>query len=525
MLFFQPYPILVTKDGKPFEILEHSITPFKQFDALIIKSENKTLGRYEGEAIKKITLPSEWGIVAFGYYKNEKLITTLQIDLTLERESNQKVQTLISDYDQLMDLVKREMESLDGTNEENSHHTYLLSRCVIEESAKKAVISKIRNILIKKSSIDPASLEETAYQIFSDLYGLGVIQALDDNPEIGEIMVNAVVFPEFRCDIYYIKGHKKYVYEKSFKDLNDVIRVFNNTIAFENKQINLVEHAIIEATRPNKDRVMIMTPYATESYSLNIRKFGCFVPDKSSMMSSGTIDQFIDDLFKVLVDGKANIGIGGKMGTGKTTMINYLLTYTPKIERKMVIASVAETDVDRVLKGHDILIGKVEEEKGFTFSKLLRASLRTTSDRVIIPESRGEEFKEIFEANLKTKGNFFTAHATDDVGFYEACVDMYMSNPNVTGETSEAIRNKLCKGIDIIIMMRQVNGKIRIKSISEVISNEEGKYVGLNQLYVWKFNPDKPNEGWYERTEHRISDRLKTQFNEMGIPTNVLKNF
>ena len=525
MIFFQPYPILVTKNEQPFEILEFHITPFKQFDTLIIKSNGKTVGRYEGNDLKQITLPQELGTVSFGYYKDKQLVNTQSVDLTATYQKQVQTQELVSDYDQMLDLIKEEMEKLDGTPEENSLQTYLLSRCVIEETAKKTIISKIRNILIKKTQIEPHLLEQTAYRIFSDLYGLGVIQALDDDPEIGEIEVNAKVFPEFQCKIYYIKNHKKYLYPKSFDSLTDLIRVFNNCIAFENKQINLVENAIIEANRPNKDRVMIITPHATEGYSLNIRKFGCFVPDKTSMLSSGTIDPFIDELFKVLVDGKANIGIGGKMGTGKTTMINYLLTYTPPIERKMIIASVAETDADRVLKDHDLIIGKVDDEKGFTFSKLLRASLRTTSERVIIPEARGEEFKEIFEANLKTKGNFFTAHATDDRGFYEACVDMYMSNPNVTNESSESIRNKLTKGIDIIIIMRQVDGKIRIKSISEVISNEEGKYVGLHPLYVWKYNPETPNEGWYERTEYRLSPKLKEQFNEMGIPYKTLERF
>ena len=38
------------------------------------------------------------------------------------------------------------------------------------------------------------------------------------------------------------------------------------------------------------------------------------------------------------------------MGTGKTTLINFLLTYTKPITRKVVIASVSETDIERVLR-------------------------------------------------------------------------------------------------------------------------------------------------------------------------------
>ena len=121
------------------------------------------------------------------------------------------------------------------------------------------------------------------------------------------------------------------------------------------------------------------------------------------MKKSGTINDELYELLGLLVKGKANIGIGGEMGTGKTTMINYLLSYTEKSERKCVIASVVETDINRVLKGHDILLLTVDDNKGFTFGKLMKASLRTTSSRVIVPESRGEEFRQIYEANLKPK--------------------------------------------------------------------------------------------------------------------------
>ena len=69
------------------------------------------------------------------------------------------------------------------------------------------------------------------------------------------------------------------------------------------------------------------------------------------MKKFGTVDDYIDKLMNVVVKGKANIGIGGEMGTGKTSFINYLLTYTEPLERKVVIASVSETDVERVLKG------------------------------------------------------------------------------------------------------------------------------------------------------------------------------
>lgn len=524
---FRPFPILVTQNGQPYELLEYHLIPVKEFDTLEIKSKttDETLRIVPREELKRLTVAAEWGAVEFLYYFEEQLALSRQLDLSQLQRVIQTQEELIDDYDRLLDLIRHEMDNPKGTSAEIAHQTKMLNQCLVSEAARQFILAKIRNVLIRTQKFNPQDVDRVAYNTFAELYGLGPIQSLDDDPEIGEIMVNAIEFPEFKCDIYYIKGHQKFRHTENFKNISEVERVFNNCIAFENRQLNAIDNAIVEANRPNKDRVNILIPAATEGWTLNIRKFSCFVPDKASMKAVGTIDDFIDDLFELLVKGKANIGIGGPMGTGKTTMINYLLTYTPPTERKMVIASVSETDVERVLKGHDIIIGKVDEEKGFTFAKLLKASLRTTSDRVIIPESRGEEFKELYEANLKTKGNMFTAHAIDAKGFMEACVDMYLSNPNVSGETAENIRNKLVNGIDIIIMMRLVGNKIRIKSISEVTANEDGHFDKIVPLYEFVFDPENPLDGYYRRTEHRLSAKLKTRLNEMGIPFSTLEKF
>ena len=160
------------------------------------------------------------------------------------------------------------------------------------------------------------------------------------------------------------------------------------------------------------------------------------------MHESGTVNEEIEDLLKLMVKGKANIGIGGGMGTGKTTFINYLLSFTDPMERKTVLASVPEMSTDKVLKGHDVVILNVDESRGFTFDAHMRLALRTTADRIVIPESRGQEFKQVYEANLKTQGNMFTAHAKDDTSFFDMCVNMYLSSPEAGNEKAAPIASR-----------------------------------------------------------------------------------
>lgn len=512
-------PIVVKKQGKKYKLLELKLEAGKDFRILEMYDLNgRALGRYDVRDEDLLSVDGELEHVKFVFRtKDMEYIDEETIQLLKAGERDVYLTVEQKKFNELKERIMNVMERPEGTQNEIARHTELLKETTVSNGARLYVLSKIRKQLTLWNAVPRAELDDYAYKVYSDLYGMGVLQELDDDINVGEIMVNAVTFPEFRADVYYIKQGLKYKYEHSFNNLSELEKVFDRVIYFSKKERNNVENAIIESTRPNRDRVNMITPNASDNWLLNIRKFTNFVPNMQMMKKSGTVDDFIDRLMSVLVRGKANIGIGGAMGTGKTTYINFALTYTDPLERKVVIASVSETDVDRVLKGHDVPVFNVDEERGFTFDKLLRTSLRTTADRVIIPESRGGEFKQLYEANLKTRGNMFTAHALDDESFMEMCVDMYMSSPDAGSESSLHIKNKLTKGIDIVIIMRKVGNSIRIKSISEVLVNSKGEYDGMSQLYVWTFNPENPLVGEYKRTENRLSPKLKTLLNENGV--------
>lgn len=518
-------PIAVRNGEKLYKIIEFSKEITEDFTKLkIVTPDNNVLIKeFDVDNNSLISIDRKLGEIKLIYCNSDgEEIYSEVVDLMVpDRVAMEEEAPEVVLYKKIKKFVQNEMDAPEGTQAEIAFHTEQLKNAPVDEKAKKYVTAKIRKLVSTFNNISNEEIEDYVRRIYADLYGMGVLQELDETQEVGEIMVNAVTFPEFRCDIYYIVNQRKYKYEKTFETFMDMYNVFSRVIAFEGKELNSVENALIETSRPNRDRVNIIIPDASDNYCLNIRKFTNFVPDKNMMKKAGTVVNEIEELLNVLVEGKANIGVGGPMGTGKTTFINYLLGYTPPMERKVVIASVSETDVDRVLKGHDVLIFNVKEEFGFTFSSLVRASLRTTADRVIIPESRGGEFKDLYEANLKTKGNMFTAHAIDDYSFLDMCVDMYMSSPEAGEADPNFIRNKICKGIDIIIMMTRINGpdgaKIRIKHISEICVDENQVFSHMNRLFEWVIDEDNPSEGWYSGTGNTISNELRSRLVGFGV--------
>jgi pilus assembly protein CpaF len=461
------------------------------------------------------------GRIIVNYYDmKEKLILSDTIDLC-----NQNEKQIERAKEEIYFIVKREMDFPKGSDMEKEYHTKMIKICTTDKDARNYVENKIKNIIINNSrGMGKEKVNSLTSEIYATLYGMGALQELDDNPEVGEIMVNGFVYPEFYSDIYYIDRSGKHKYHKGFSSLDELKNVFSRAIAFSNKELNSVDNAIIEATRSNRDRVNVIIPDASESYVLNIRKFSNFVPSLENMKGYGTVDEYIDNLMNVLVKGKANIGIGGEMGTGKTSFINYLLTYTEPIERKVVIASISEIDIERVLKGHDIVLLNVDGTKGFTFENLIRTALRTTASRIIIPESRGEEFKQVYEASLKTKGNMFTVHALSDSSFLDICVDMYLDSNEGSFGNIEFIKNKISKSIDIIIIMKKVGNQIRVKSISEVVLDEKNNFKEMNLLYYWWHDPNDPLKGCYKRTNNRLTDNCKNKLNEYGVSMDMMKD-
>lgn len=467
-----------------------------------------------------ITLDISMREVTFTYSTLEGKILNVEKLNLLDSLDCQKLDAPFSDnskkdvsYRDILDKIKSEMDNPKGLSQkEIEYHTKMLSECVTNKKAREYVQGKIRQTIAGYEFLTMETIETYTNQIYADFYGMGIIQELDDNPKVGEILVNGRIYPEFQCDIYYYIDQEKHLYEKSFKCFDDMYNVFQRAIAFSKKELNNVENAVVEATSANRDRVNVIIPDASENYVLNIRKFGNFVPDNESMKKNGTVDEYIENLMKIVVKGKANIGIGGEMGTGKTTFINYLLTFSEKLDRKVIIGSVSETDIDRVLKGHDIVLLSVDDTKGFSFERLIRAALRTTASRIIIPESRGAEIRQVYEANLKTRGNMFTGHGLDAYSFLEICVDNYSGQDSNTNY--ESVKNKLAKSLDLIIIMRTVGNKIRIKSISEVCLDDKKQFEKIKDLYYWKSDPEDITKGEYIRTENRMSQQLKRKLNE-----------
>lgn len=162
-------------------------------------------------------------------------------------------------------------------------------------------------------------------------------------------------------------------------------------------------------------------------------------------------------ILKKLVESKKNIVICGPTGSGKTALLNSLLSYIPKEEHLVTIEDTEEIFYENSFKT------SLFSSKSTSMKELLAHSLRMTPDRIILGEMRSKEITTFLLAmNTGHKGLMSTLHsnsAPDAIDRMALLFNLYQEG--TTLKYSDVVK-LITKSIDVIIFVRD-------KKIEEVI--------------------------------------------------------
>ncbi|NCA96832.1 MAG: hypothetical protein EOM77_01415 [Bacteroidia bacterium] len=134
-------------------------------------------------------------------------------------------------------------------------------------------------------------------------------------------------------------------------------------------------------------------------------------------------------ILEALVHGGQSIVIGGQTGTGKTELQKFLLRQIQSNKRIIVIDNVQELTYSSVDAAMDLTSWQVNEHipQG-SFQELIRNSLRSHPDWLIVAESRGKEMIEILNAAMTGHPVITTIHAKSDKAMINRMVRMILMN-------------------------------------------------------------------------------------------------
>lgn len=317
--------------------------------------------------------------------------------------------------------------------------------------------------------ISPLERDALVRILVDEILGYGPIQALLDDPDVSEIMINGPFS-------IYIERHGSLVKtDVAFRDEQHLRSVLEKMLSFTGRRVD-ESSPMVDSRLPDGSRLnAILRPLAVSGDSITIRKFSKDPFVLSQLVEFGTLSGEMADFIQAAVHGKLNIVVSGGTGSGKTTTLNALSAFIPPTERIVTIEDAAELQLQQ---DHKVTLEarppNIEGRGGVAIRDLVRNALRMRPDRIIVGEVRGGEALDMLQAmNTGHEGSLTTVHANtprDCLSRIETMVLMAGADLPLT-----AIRSQVASAIDVIVQQaRLLDGSRRIIRITEVVGMESG---------------------------------------------------
>ncbi len=185
----------------------------------------------------------------------------------------------------------------------------------------------------------------------------------------------------------------------------------------------------------------------------------------TELINNQTLSPLIAAYLWLILELKGFILIIGGMSSGKTTLLQALLTLIPPSRRVVTIEDTPE--IMGSTGKWDPLIERPtvsKSEQGIDMYDLLKFSLRRRADYIVVGEVRGKEARLLVQASRLGHGILATMHGENAKSVLERLMAPPISIPK-----------KLLSNIWVIVQMENVKGKRYIKKIYEVNDNVEFK--------------------------------------------------
>ncbi len=198
--------------------------------------------------------------------------------------------------------------------------------------------------------------------------------------------------------------------------------------------------------------------------SLAIR---CKHPHKITLEDMGLSAGMIDYL-KSALDQQRNIAISGSTNTGKTTLLNNLLSYLPDDRRVVSAEDTPELEVSRFYNGVSLLAARDSAQGAGlrTWQQLYDHKMRISPDNILFGEiSTQNAFAALNVLNTGARGWMCTVHAESA----ELVPARFQENINAAGQTLPDAETFMRRLVDLVVhIKRDPKGQRFISDIYEM---------------------------------------------------------
>ncbi len=290
---------------------------------------------------------------------------------------------------------------------------------------------------------------------------------------------------------------------------NEVRELVDRTLIWSGRRLDL-SHPFVDARLPDGSRLHVVIPEITsQHWAVNIRKHLLQNLSIENLAELGVMNSEIAQTLKNAVRAGLNILVSGSTQSGKTTLLNALVSATPIHERVITIEEVFE--LKPILPDLVALQTRSENLQGdgaIPLRKLIKEALRMRPSRIVVGEVREAEALDLLIALNSGLPGMGTLHANSA----RDAITKLQILPLLAGEniSHKFIAPTVASALDLVVHMSlSADGVRRIKEIASVTGRFENDRAEIESL--WRWNGDE-----YERGIGTIGNEEK--FAAVGIP-------
>lgn len=338
----------------------------------------------------------------------------------------------------------------------------------ISESIRKGFEHEIGRILKKYFPVaDKKTYDTLLNYLLQQNIGFGDIEPMLKDSQLEEIVVNNATEPVW---VY----HRKHGWLKTNVILprESKIRHYSTVIGRDvGKDITLLQ-PLMDAHLKSGDRVnATLNPISTKGNTITIRKFAEKPWTIVDFLNANTMDLDVAALIWLAVENELSILIAGGTGSGKTSVLNVVMTYFPPNQRIISIEDTREVQLPSFMHWVPLetRLPNPEGKGGVSMLDLVVNSLRMRPDRIVVGEiRRHEEALVLFEAMQTGHSVYATVHANNA----EETVSRLTNEPI---SVPKAVLSTL--GLVLVQNRNRRNGRRRTLQVAEITDKGDARVV------------------------------------------------
>jgi pilus assembly protein CpaF len=290
---------------------------------------------------------------------------------------------------------------------------------------------------------------------------------------------------------------------------NEVRELVDRTLIWSGRRLDL-SHPFVDARLPDGSRLHVAIPEITsQHWAVNIRKHLLQHLTIDNLADRGSMTLDIAQALKNSVVAGLNILVSGGTQSGKTTLLNALVTATPIHERVITIEEVFE--LKPILPDLVALQTRSENLQGdgaIPLRRLIKEALRMRPSRIVVGEVREAEALDLLIALNSGVPGMGTLHANSA----RDAITKLQTLPLLAGEniSHKFIAPTVASALDLVVHMSlSADGTRRIREVASVTGRFENDRAEIETLWRWNGNE-------YEQGIGAIGSEEK--FSAAGIP-------